>query len=236
MNRGFTMLEFMVVVFLSTVLLLFNIHSLGHHLGFQLKSVVQTDITMRTHEAYEVLIGIAESIGSIQIQTSSSLSSEQLQEIELIRATPIIFFDSSSHYLGPVSKQTEMSELVLNQMASHGCTGSYVKNKPSRNHHYVNHWYLEQQTLKCRTFAGRALYFAEGSNVSGRSASFIDNVYEFQVFAAIISETSELQSIRWVTLNEVADREQVIMLKFALVLQFDDVNQFEEVTLYARQI
>jgi prepilin-type N-terminal cleavage/methylation domain-containing protein len=236
MNRGFTLLEFMVVVFLSTLLLLFNIQSLGQHLGFHLKSVEQTDITMRTHEAYEVLIGIAESIGSIQIQTSSSLSSEQNQEIELIRTTPIVFVDSSSHYSGPVSKQTDMTELVLNQMTSHGCTGSYVKNLPSRNHHYVNHWYLEQQTLKCRTFAGRALYFAEEINVNSRSASFIDNVYDFQVYAAIVSDINEVQNIRWVTLSEVADTEQVILLKFALVLRFDDANQFEEVTLYARQI
>lgn len=236
MNRGFTLLEFMVVVFLSTVLLLFNIQSLGQHLGFYLKSIEQTDITMRTHEAYEVLIGIAESIGLVQIQKSSLLSSEQNQEIELIRTTPIVLLDSSSHYLGPVSKQTDTTEFVLNQMSTHGCTGSYVKNQPSRNHHYVNHWYLEQQTLKCRTYAGRALYFAKESDVNSRSASFIDNVYEFQVYAAIITATNELQSIRWVTLSEVADTEQVILLKFALVLQFDDVNQFEEVTLYVRQI
>lgn len=115
-------------------------------------------------------------------------------------------------------------DLVVAMLGTQDCTGN-DHNYVGDEFHVVNHYFVQNNTLKCAGYDGRVLRGLKVQAVAPRTVVLLDNVEDFQVQFGVAEpvDTSNGQAVIYVTADKVDDHralnEHVVSLRWALLLK-----------------
>lgn len=232
-NQGFSLIEFIVSSAIAVILVQLLTHLTVDSVVYNKDTKKHQQLQTKQNEIRQLLQTLGQSIGTITNMSGQDNFSTYLTATQLIKSYPIVLTGQVSDYLGPVSWSNLNSndELVINTMTYRACNGSYIKNAGEIPQHYVNQWYIDNHTLRCKGYSGNNLYVNGSENMSNRSVSWLDNVVKFNVWVGSVSETWPLI---WTKLNKVNIDHQVMAVKFELSVLY--LQQELNVTHYVRVI
>ncbi|WP_346766586.1 PilW family protein [Paraglaciecola sp. 20A4] len=120
--------------------------------------------------------------------------------------------------------------LVVGLQASADCRGNHLGYAQGDEFYVVNHYFVQNNALRCRGFDGRVLRGKLPSNdlIDNNAEIILDDVYSFQALYGITSPLLANNSgrpVRYVRADELGvfltNGSQVVALRFALLLRGD---------------
>ena len=122
-------------------------------------------------------------------------------------------------------------QLTVNIVGSAACNGSDFDYDPNEEFHAVNQYFLENNTLRCRGYDGRALRGLKAAAGAPQAVTILNNVHDFQVLYGITQPTGGVETgyvTSWVTADRVAafnradGSKSVVGVKLAVLIKNDD--------------
>lgn len=122
-------------------------------------------------------------------------------------------------------------QLTVNIMGSTGCNGTNFDYNANEEFHVVNQYFLENNTLRCRGYDGRALRGLKAAAGAPQAVTILNNVHDFQVLYGITQPIGGVETgyvTSWVTADRVAafnradGSKSVVGVKLAVLIKNDD--------------
>lgn len=116
-------------------------------------------------------------------------------------------------------------QLVVNLLAEQDCTGNRFGLAAPVQLHIVNHYYVENEQLKCIGYNGRYLRGQAGNPTPSQAVVLLDNVEGMQVEYGLSDDVSNnnAQVIRYVDASQLPNarlaNQQVVAIRLALLIK-----------------
>jgi type IV pilus assembly protein PilW len=212
-NAGFSLLELLIALTIGSVItsLALRVYNANHQLFLTNKAL--ENVFYDGQYIIPLLHSNIQQAGYSNVYSADLNTQVDInQEANFITAYPIATELSFSLYplIASLEGGDAPDQITINTSADKSCTGSNFDFNDGELFHVVNQYYLEETTLRCKSYDGRYLRGLKSNGGYNYSVSLLENVYDLQiqylikVHAANDGNSSNSERFVWVNANQLS--------------------------------